>query len=258
MRSIGIDLAKWVKKGLLQIHASRPTLQGLEQHLVAMQDLVREFQPHVLAVDPISNLTMENREEDVKPTLMRLIDFLKHKGITAVFTTLTSGSLGGVSPEDSQIGVSSLMDVWLLLRNHEYNGERNRTIYILKARGLPHSNQVREFLLTDKGIRLIDVYLGPDGVVTGSARTAQEARTKSERERMRQEHSRRMRQLDAKRQAVEAQMAVLKAEVESQLVEAAFLESQEALRQEGMEQDKAAMAERRGNRTIPKSNKRKP
>lgn len=257
MRSIGIDLAKWVKKGLLQIHASRPTLLGLEQHLVAMQDLVREFQPDVLAVDPISNLTMENREEEVKPTLMRLIDYLKHKGITAVFTTLTSGTLGGVTPEDSQVGVSSLMDVWLLLRNHEQNGERNRTIYILKARGMSHSNQVREFILTDKGVRLVDIYLGPEGVVTGSARTAQEAKNKAERERASQEHDRKMRQLGTKRQALEAQIAVLKAEAEAQALEVTFLESQELQRQDGMEQDKVEMAERRGNQTAPTPTKRK-
>ena len=151
MRSIGIDLEPWIKKGLLQIHSSRPTLHGLEQHLVLMHDTVRAFLPAVVAVDPISNLTLDRNEVEVKPTLMRLIDFLKQQQITTLFTSLTAG--GGATPEDSQVGVSSLMDTWLLLRNVEFNGERNRTIYVLKSRGMAHSNQVREFVLSDSGHR---------------------------------------------------------------------------------------------------------
>ena len=145
MRSVGIDLAPWVKKGLLQIHSSRPTMHGLEQHLVMMHDTVLAFQPSVVVVDPISNLTLDDTGAEVKPTLMRLIDFLKKLQITSVFTSLTTG---GNAPEDSQIGVSSLMDTWLLLRNLEFNGERNRLISVLKSRGMAHSNQVREFLMS--------------------------------------------------------------------------------------------------------------
>ena len=114
---------------------------------------------------------------EVKPTLMRLIDFLKQQQITTLFTSLTAG--GGATPEDSQVGVSSLMDTWLLLRNVEFNGERNRTIYVLKSRGMAHSNQVREFVLSDKGIDLVDVYLGADRVLTGTARVAQEAQERA-------------------------------------------------------------------------------
>jgi len=156
MQSVNIDLAKWVKKGLLEIHSSRPTLYGLEQHLVMMHDIVRAFKPTVVVVDPISNLTMAYADSEVKPTLMRLIDFLKQQQITAVFTSLTSG--GEAGPEDSQLSVSSLMDTWLLLRNVEFSGERNRTIYVRKSRGMSHSNQVREFILSDHGIDLVDVY----------------------------------------------------------------------------------------------------
>ena len=151
MRSIGIELEPWVKKGLLEIYSSRPTLQGLEQHLVTMHDVVRAFAPSVVAVDPISNLTMAYDDAEVKPTLMRLIDFLKKEQITAVFTSLTDGGDSMSTPEDSQLGVSSLMDTWLLLRNVEFTGERNRTIFVRKSRGMPHSNQVREFILSDKG-----------------------------------------------------------------------------------------------------------
>lgn len=134
MHSIGVRLGHWVKKGLLTIHASRPTLQGLEQHLVAIHDLVTSFQPAVVAIDPITNLTTQRNESEVTPTLMRLIDFLKTKGITTFFTSLTNGS-ASTAAENSQVGVSSLMDTWLLLRNHEWNGERNRTLFVLKARG---------------------------------------------------------------------------------------------------------------------------
>lgn len=143
MRSIGIDLDRWVKKGLLVIHSSRPTLLGHEQHLVMMHDAVRAFGPTVVAVDPISNLFLAQNDIEVKPTLMRLIDFLKKEQITTVFTSLTSGGDATSAPEDSQIGVSSLMDTWLLLRNIEFNGERNRTIFVRKSRGMAHSNQVR-------------------------------------------------------------------------------------------------------------------
>lgn len=212
MTSIGIDLDTWVKKGLLQIHASRPTLQGLEQHLVTMHDTVRAFRPTVVAVDPISNLTLEDAAVDVKPTLMRLIDFLKQQQITAVFTSLTSGGGALASPEDSQVGVSSLMDVWLLLRNNELNGERNRTLFVLKARGMHHSNQVREFVLADTGIDLLDVYLLDERVLTGSARATQEARLAATAQLRLQDRQRKLRQLASKRKAVEAQIAMLQAE----------------------------------------------
>jgi circadian clock protein KaiC len=156
MRSIGLDLGRWVKKGLLQIHASRPTLQGLEQHLVTMYDMVREFRPSAVVVDPTTNLTLERDEIEIKPTLMRLIDFLKGEQITALFTSLTSDGSPDSFCDALQLSFSSLMDVWILLRNHESRGERNRSILVLKSRGMAHSNQVREFLLGDRGITLVE------------------------------------------------------------------------------------------------------
>ena len=202
MRSIGIDLAHGVKKGLLQIHCSRPSMHGLEQHLVMMHDTVQAFRPSVVVVDPISNLSLDNSETEVKPTLMRLIDFLKKLQITSVFTSLTSDT---IVMEDRQMGVSSLMDTWLLLRNVEFNGERNRMIYVLKSRGMAHSNQVREFVLSDAGIDLRDVYVGGDRVLTGSARVAQELRECAAAELRAQDHDRKLRQLAAKRQSLDAQ-----------------------------------------------------
>ena len=209
MRSIDIDLEPWVKKGLLQIHASRPTLYGLEQHLVMMHDAVRAFRPSVVVVDPISNLTLAHNDSEVKPTLMRLIDFLKEQQITTLFTSLNPG--GNTTLEDSQLGVSSLMDTWLLLRNVEFNGERTRTIYVLKSRGMAHSNQVREFILSNEGIDLVDVYVGADRVLTGTARVAHETHERAASEMRRQDYQRKLLRLAGKRKVIEDEIVALEA-----------------------------------------------
>lgn len=172
MRSIGVDLAPWLARGLLLIHAARPTLQGLEKHLLQMHDLVVEHQPAVVVVDPISNLTFDESDRALKPTLMRLIDFLKREQITALFTNLSSDN--GVNMPSTQIGVSSLMDTWLLVSNLEFNGERTRTLQVLKARGMAHSNRVREFVFSDNGVDLLDVFMVGERVVTGRARQIQQ------------------------------------------------------------------------------------
>jgi circadian clock protein KaiC len=249
MRSIGIDLEPWVKKGLLEIHASRPTLLGLEQHLVMMHDLVRSFRPRVVAVDPISNLTMTRDDVEVRPTLMRLIDFLKKQQITAIFTSLTSGGDDTSASEDSQLGVSTLMDTWLLLRNVEFTGERNRTIFVRKSRGMAHSNQVREFVLSDKGIDLVDVYLGGDRVLTGSARIAREAQERATATLRGQDHERKLRQLASKRKAIEAQIAALQAEAEAETEEVHFVIAQETLQEKATHLNADAMAQQRGSTT---------
>jgi circadian clock protein KaiC len=246
MRSVGIDLAPWVKNGLLQIHSSRPTMHGLEQHLVMMHDTVLAFRPGLVVADPISNLTLNDSEAAVKPTLMRLIDFLKQRQITSVFTSLTTGGTAASAPEDSQLGVSSLMDTWLLLRNVEFNGERNRTIYVLKSRGMAHSNQVREFVLSDAGIDLVDVYLGADRVLTGTARVAQETQERAAAELRVQDHARKLRQLAAKRKALEAQIAALQAESEAEEAEVNFAIAQETLQTRTTQQNTDAMAHLRG------------
>jgi circadian clock protein KaiC len=246
MRSVGIDLSPWVNQGLLEIHPSRPTLQGLEQHLVMMHDLVRAFRPAVVAVDPISNLTMAHGDAEVKPTLMRLIDFLKKEQITAVFTSLTSDGDATSALEDSQAGVSSLMDTWLLLRNVEFTGERNRTIFVRKSRGMAHSNQVREFVLSDDGIDLIDVYLGGDRVLTGSARVAQEAQERAAATLRGEDHQRKLRHLAAKRKAIEAQIAALQAEAAAETEEVHFAIAQEALQEKITHQNTDAMSHHRG------------
>jgi circadian clock protein KaiC len=245
MRSVNIDLTPWVKKGLLQIHSSRPTLYGLEQHLVMMHDIVRAFRPTVVAVDPISNLTMAYDESEVKPTLMRLIDFLKKEQITAVFTSLTSGEDAATAPAESQLGVSSLMDTWLMLRNVEFSGERNRTIFVRKSRGMAHSNQVREFVLSDQGIDLVDLYLGGDRVLTGSARIAQEAQERVAITLRGEDHQRKLRQLASKRKAIEAQITALQAEAEAETEEVHFAITQESMQAKAVQNNHAAMSQQR-------------
>ncbi|MGN6638613.1 MAG: circadian clock protein KaiC, partial [Mucilaginibacter sp.] len=158
MRSIGMDLEKHVNKGTLKFHASRPTLYGLEMHLVTIHKIAKEFRPDVIVLDPISNLITVGVLADVKAMLIRLIDFLQNEGITVMFTALALNTVVGDQTDE---GVSSLVDTWLLVRDIESNGERNRGLYVIKSRGMKHSNQVREFVITDSGLDLVDVYLGP-------------------------------------------------------------------------------------------------
>jgi circadian clock protein KaiC len=209
MRSIGIDLGQWVEQGLLAFHNSRATLYGLEMHLVAIHKAIEAFDPAVVVVDPISNLIVTANENDVKAMLSRLIDYLKLKQITALCNDLTTS---GSSLERTEVGISSLMDAWLLLQNIEAGGERNRGLYILKARGMDHSNQVREFLLSDQGVELRDVYVGSGRVLTGAARVMQEAEDRAATLDRRQEIERRQDELARKKALVEVQIAALHSE----------------------------------------------
>ena len=172
MRSVGIDLEPWARRDLLRVHAQRPTALGLEAHLVTMHRLIDDWKPRVVVVDPVTNMIAVGTETEVKAMLARLIDFMKLRQITGLFTSLTEG---GGAAERTDLGVSSLMDVWMLLGNLEANGERNRTIQIVKARGMAHSNQVREFVMTDRGVVLLDVSRRADGsVAIGAARDARQ------------------------------------------------------------------------------------
>ncbi|MEO6711059.1 MAG: ATPase domain-containing protein, partial [Planctomycetota bacterium] len=207
----GLDLGPWIKKDLLRLQASRPTLYGLEQHLVQMHDAVRDFNPSVVVIDPISNLTFDHHDRALKPTLMRLIDFLKASDITALFTNLSSDSEHSLA--NSELGVSSLMDTWILLSNLGDNGERSRTLQVLKSRGMAHSNQIREFVMSEHGVQLVDVFLKGDRVLTGGARIAhqQQALAFANFE-IRDQAQRQLAQV-RKRLALEAQIAGLQAEL---------------------------------------------
>jgi circadian clock protein KaiC len=213
MRSIGIDLEKYVKKGLLKFHNARPSTWGLEVHLAMIHKTISEFSPSVVVIDPITNFLAVGDRTETKAMLTRLIDFLKSREITAMFTSLTSG---GHDLEDSEVDVSSLMDTWLLVKNIETNGERNRGLYILKARGIAHSNQVREFLLTDNGIQLVDAYVGSEGVLMGSARSSQIARENAVDADRKFAMERKQRELRRKQELYEAQLMALKGQYETE------------------------------------------
>ena len=213
MRSISVELDGHLKRGLLQFHAHRPTYWGLEMHLVTIQKLVREMKPSVVVMDPITNLIASGTTADVTAMLTRLIDFLKSHNVTAFFNSLTAG---GNHAEQSEAGVSSLMDAWLLVRNLETRGERNRALYILKSRGMAHSNQVREFRLTSHGIDLIDIYTGTGEVLVGSARLAQQAREEAEAIARAQDLDRTRAAFDRKQKAIAAQITALEAELASE------------------------------------------
>lgn len=211
MSSIGINLEPWIEQGLLQFHATRPTFFGIEMHLLTMQKLVEAFHPSVVVVDPLTNLIFIGSVTEVKSMLVRLIDYLKMKQVTALFTSLTED---GRDEFVTEAGVSSLMDTWILVRNLENNGERNRCLYILKARGIAHSAEVREFILTNHGIKLVDVLVGPEGVLIGSAREAQQVREQAALLQRQAQAKRKQRKLERKRKVIESQIAVLQAEFE--------------------------------------------
>lgn len=209
MRSIGVDLERPRRRGLLRFHSTRPTVHGIEMHLVQMHKLIGEFRPAVVIVDPVSNLHSAGTLTDSTNLLIRLVDFLRKRNILAFFVTLTQG---GGEREATDEGMSSMVDTWLLLRDIETSGERNRVLYVLKARGIAHSNQMREFLITSRGVQLVPIYTGPGGVLTGSARLTQEADDRAEQARLVEELAKQERLLKQRRRALEAQIATLQSE----------------------------------------------
>jgi len=239
MLSIGIKLETWVRKGLLQFQATRPTLYGLEMHLAVTHKAVNTFKPAIVILDPINTFIIGDKEIEIKRMIMRIVDFLKANQITALFTSLTSneGTL-----ESSDVGISSLIDTWLLLRDIELSGERNRVMYVLKSRGMANSNQIREFILTDLGVELREVYIGASGVLTGSARVAQEALENAEVLTRKHDIEQKKRELERKRKALEAQIAALHADFESEESEAIKLIRTEQDMIKRLEQDKIEMA----------------
>jgi len=251
MSSIGIYLEPWVKKGLLNFHATRPTLHGLEHHLTTTIKLINKVKPQIVVLDPIDAFVMGNNQTEVKIMLLRLVDFLKMRNITAFFASLTSA---GDIQELTDMSLSSLIDTWLLLRDIEIGGERNRGLYILKSRGMAHSNQIREFILTDHGIELLDVYVGPEGVLTGSARLSQEAKNDAEQLLRKQEIERNQFGLELKRAATEAQIVVLRSEFKEEESETLKIIEMEKAKTERFAQDKKKMAKsRKADKSIKKT-----
>jgi circadian clock protein KaiC len=247
MKSVGLDLEQWVKKGLLRFNARRPNLFGLETHLASMHREVTNFDPAAVVVDPMSALMSAGITGDVHAMILRLVDFLKARGVTGVFT-----NLGGIQAENAttEMQISSLMDTWLLLYNRESNGEHNRQLYLLKSRGMAHSNQVREFIITSNGIILRESYIGPEGVLTGSARMAQEAKEKARELLRTQETERRSRALERRRREIQAQISILEAELASEEGEVALLTGEGSLREEQLAADRGDMAKMRSVRPL--------
>lgn len=225
MRSLGIDLGRWLEEDSLRFVAVRPTFYSLEMHLAVMLREIQRFEPTTVVLDPISAFIESGDRFEVQSMLLRVVDFLKSRGVTGIFTHLSHQQEGAVATD---AGLSSLMDAWILLLNREVGGEFNRELYLLKARGMPHSNQVREFVMTEHGIKLIPPYLGESGALTGSVRKQEEARSRREEVRRKAEVSRLQRQIDQRRRRAAAQMEALKAELEADELEMqAFLKAEE-------------------------------
>lgn len=244
MRSVGIDLAQWIDQGLLRFSASRPTLWGLEMHLARMHKEVDDFKPRIVAIDPIYNLSGLGSNNEVHSMLLRVVDFLKSQAVTALFVSLDSGK----ASDAEQSAVSSLMDTWLQLRTIEHSSERNRGIYVIKSRGMNHSNQIREFMLTAEGIRLREVYLGGGEVLTGSARQAQETREAKAEIEHQQAVERLKRDAARKRQLLEQQLAAIQAELDAQDDDIARFTAQQYAADHALAEGRQQLAASRGNK----------
>ncbi len=256
MRSIGIDLAPLMEQDLLRFHASRPSAGGLEVHLARMHRLVADFEPEVVVIDPITNLLTVGTASELRSMLTRMMDLFKARQITTLLTSLTSATLP--SPETSDVSISSLADTWILVREIESDGERNRKFYILKSRGMAHSNQVREFRLTDRGIELIDVYLGTEGMLVGSAREARMIRDDKAAQERKYEAQRLQQRMARRRAAVRAQIDALNAELEVEEEELRRAIEREHLSEGEMVRDEARMAAvRRVDLRVPDGNPRR-
>lgn len=240
VRSVGVELLPYVQSGLLRLSAARPSLYGLEMHLTLMNRAIEEFAPDAVVIDPIS--AFRGPVNEVHSTLLRMVDLMKAKGITAVFTNLTSPG----RDDQTEHGLSSLMDTWIGLHDIEENGERNRGLYVLKSRGMSHSNQIREYVLTSTGVRLIEPYVGPAGVLTGTSRLTQEASERAERLARRQNVERRLREHEGRRGAAERQIAETRAALDADAEEIRRLAAEAEDREAAQDGDRAAMAVNRG------------
>ncbi len=240
-QSFGLDLTKRVESGLLRFEVARPSLYGLEMHLARMHRDIERFQPEVVVVDPIS--AFRGPETEVHATLLRMIDLLKARGITGLFTSLQSED---AMSDDTDLGLSSLMDVWIKLLDIEAHGERNRILYVIKSRGMSHSNQVREYRITDHGIELIEAYVGPEGVLTGTARSSQETRERAAAVLRHHEVSRRRRDVARRREVVEQQIADLRSALDIEADDARGLLAEEDANEATLAQDRLVIAARRG------------
>ncbi len=238
MRSVGLNLDHWVKKGLLVMECRRITQYGLDMHLLLSQKLIAEYTPKVVIMDPVTSFDDIANTSDVKRIVMKFVDLMKSIGITIVFGSLTPSE---VQSESSSINISSIIDSWILLRDLESNGERSRAIYVLKSRGMSHSNQVREFLMTDHGIEICDVYIGTGGVATGGARLNMLAQEKALGLKLQEEIELRQFDLENKRSILDSRIAAMRAEFAAQEASNLKMIAQEKTRQAQLSTDRTAM-----------------
>lgn len=240
-RSVGLDLQRWVDADLLRFEASRPSLFGLEMHLARMNRDLDAFTPDVVVVDPIS--AFRGPDVEVHATLLRMVDLLKARGVLGLFTSLRNN---GELTDHADMGLSSLMDAWIKLDNDQANGELNRMLYVIKARGMSHSNQVREYAITDKGITLVEPYIGPEGVLTGTARLTQIARERANQLRRHHEAEQRRREITRRRAAIERQIGDLKAALEDEEQEESIILAELESREAELMKDRERLAALRG------------
>ena len=238
MRSVGLDLNQWVEKGLLVHEAWRPSQYGIEMHLLRIHKIVEAVKPQHVIIDPITNLITGSAPKEVYSMLIRLMDYLKGRQITSIFTNLTVKS---EELEQTDIGISSLTDTWILCRDMELNGERNRCVYILKSRGMAHSNQVREFVMSREGIRLVPPYIGSGRVLTGSSRAAQEAKERADALVRSQEIDQMQEALERKRNTLEAQIKVMKMDFAAEELELERIIRQQQSREKQLQVERDAM-----------------
>jgi len=241
MASIGLDLNGWVDSGLLHFHCERPTTRGLEDHLAMMQRLIQERAPRLVVIDPVSSLARGATAFDVSAMLMRQVYYLKAAGITAVMTVLTGE--GGL--QESITNISSLVDTSLEVVILSGFGERNRGLYVLKSRGMAHSNQIREFLLSDNGVDVVPVVIGANGVLTGSARIAADSAERATAEGVILESEELARALRRRRETVDAHVATLRADFEAEEGLTQRLIQASEQRQEAVREDRLAQGRRR-------------
>jgi circadian clock protein KaiC len=250
MRSVGIDLGRWQEQGLLEFHAVRPTLHGLELHLANTMHLIARFRPAAVIVDPLTALSHAGAVDDAASSVLRMVDHFKVHGITGLFTSLTHG---GDALEATTLQISSLMDTWILVRDIELGGERNRGIYVLKSRGMNHSNQIREFVITSQGIDLLEVYTGPQGVLTGSARISREAEERSAAMMREQELAHMHRELERKRKILEVRIESMRAEFETEHEALQRKIAEAEARDRSFGELRSRLATRRGGEVDPSS-----
>lgn len=244
MSSINLNLQQWIDKDLLKFYAYRSSIYGLETHLLTIQNLIKQFKPQAVIIDPINNFELIGTELEIKSMMTRLIDFLKAQQITALFTSLTTV----INPkEHAEVGISSLIDSWLVLQNLEYAGERTRGITIVKSRGIAHSNQIREFIITSNGVKLEKIYVGPNGILTGSARLDQEEQENLQFLLQEKETLRRKKLLEHKKATLEAKIMALKSEFDADTEEIESLIMKEEIQNKGILETRSTMAQRRIN-----------